>query len=461
MAAQLEETNELETWLLSNNINDSVLLEALNNEEIETVDDLLLFENNDIKQVLLTKVKMGKIAKLLRALNQHRANNTQQPSEQKNQTNDEIKSNEELKANDTINLVTNDKDFIYESDFDTNGIIYYLGTNFGSEIFKNPSLCERNLINIKGAKKETLQSWKHLLNFERRLCRGFYIDSNFNENEYGNAWLMVDFGNNLLIKPTHYTIDHCDKLDFEMMKNWNLEGSIDGIKWNVIYKHENDEWIDKSKFAKTWKLNTDNYYNKFRIIITDKSDTKYRSSLRIRRIEFYGHVKGEYRICSDNNDEKTELQWSKWKVYSTRKNAMKNECMVPNLRLKTDYQFQIEYLYLKPFPCLVSSNMSSIVNACKPIGKEMECKLEFHCGLGGKSFNGAGKYLLNDSRDWNYGSKPNKYFDIHKKDGIDWIIFKIINQKRIYPTRVMLRCCGVTNDVKDWKCYLCHVNNEK
>eukprot|EP01084_Bolivina_argentea_P085126 153862_1 len=33
-----------------------------------------------------------------------------------------------------------DKIFEYESDFDTNGIIYYLGTNFGSEIFKNPSL---------------------------------------------------------------------------------------------------------------------------------------------------------------------------------------------------------------------------------------------------------------------------------------------------------------------------------
>eukprot|EP01084_Bolivina_argentea_P142516 250370_1 len=292
MAAQLEETNELETWLLSNNINDSVLLEALNNEEIETVDDLLLFENNDIKQVLLTKVKMGKIAKLLRALNQHRANNTQQPSEQKNQTNDEIKSNEELKANDTINLVTNDKDFIYESDFDTNGILYALGTGFGSKEYTLP---------LDIVKVETcfiMSNGGHEAAFIGQQDKSTIAT----KTNVPSPWYSVDFVV-FKIKPTRYSLRYCCDFGRQRPLNWEFQGSNDNKNWICLKRHNRVRLSPQNVAAtNSWQIeNCNSYYRYFRICIIkwkdndsddpnafDKQD--FYIYLEISNLEIYGTI---------------------------------------------------------------------------------------------------------------------------------------------------------------------------
>eukprot|EP01084_Bolivina_argentea_P276435 471677_1 len=67
-----EEQTALTAWLFSNGLNNPTLINVLKEQEIENAQDLLEFTNQEIKSVLLNRVPMGKIAKLIRALNQYR-----------------------------------------------------------------------------------------------------------------------------------------------------------------------------------------------------------------------------------------------------------------------------------------------------------------------------------------------------------------------------------------------------
>eukprot|EP01083_Nonionella_stella_P317993 1160221_1 len=81
------------------------------------------------------------------------------------------------------------KAFVYESDFDTNGICYAIGSNFGQKEFSNPH--HQGLIRLKSSKWGCVNEV-----FEQILGRvekpfGCYSDG------YENSWFSVDFGANV------------------------------------------------------------------------------------------------------------------------------------------------------------------------------------------------------------------------------------------------------------------------
>eukprot|EP01084_Bolivina_argentea_P103005 184533_1 len=101
-AAQIVATSEcmtgsttLQQWLTSNNINDSVF-QALVEQDIDNVDELLFFDNTEIKTVLFAKIKIGQIAKLLVALDKYR-----------NKTNNKAKNQETKSLPTVINNANN------------------------------------------------------------------------------------------------------------------------------------------------------------------------------------------------------------------------------------------------------------------------------------------------------------------------------------------------------------------
>jgi hypothetical protein len=57
---------------------------------------------------------------------------------------------------------------------------------------------------------------------------------------------MFDFGP-LFIIPTAYTMRHYDSWDTEAIRDWKLEGSIDGKKWKQLIAHKKDQSLDKKK----------------------------------------------------------------------------------------------------------------------------------------------------------------------------------------------------------------------
>ena len=52
-----------------------------------------------------------------------------------------------------------------------------------------------------------------------------------------NGWIIIDFGVNIKIKPTHYTLSHYT-YDRGYIVSWNVLGSCDELKWKLIKKHE-------------------------------------------------------------------------------------------------------------------------------------------------------------------------------------------------------------------------------
>ena len=74
-AANDKSVNELRKWLLVNEIDcddDDSVYKALIEQSIDNIDQLLLFNETEIKLVFITKIKIGKIAKLIIGLREYR-----------------------------------------------------------------------------------------------------------------------------------------------------------------------------------------------------------------------------------------------------------------------------------------------------------------------------------------------------------------------------------------------------
>eukprot|EP01083_Nonionella_stella_P103266 294775_1 len=84
------------------------------------------------------------------------------------------------------------KVFVYESDFDTNGICYAIGSNYGEKQFTNPHT--QRLITITSSKWES--GYKPVEQILERVEQPFYCHS---EN-IQNSWFSIDFGANVKIK---------------------------------------------------------------------------------------------------------------------------------------------------------------------------------------------------------------------------------------------------------------------
>ena len=118
-----------------------------------------------------------------------------------------------------------------------------------------------------------------------------------------NTWLTIDFGDNILIKPTQYRLQHYDS-DKNYMRNWNLLGSTDGVNWEIIKKHGTN-WLEGSPpFTKPYQSiifeieNARNYYKIFKIkMISPNTGAKGENEsgtweICVHSFEVYGFVRG-------------------------------------------------------------------------------------------------------------------------------------------------------------------------
>jgi len=134
----------------------------------------------------------------------------------------------------------------YVSDFDRNGILYYVGSNFGNSVWSNPS--------AKGRVCVLASSCGH---GEPHDLVGRTI-ANFRTKDEEGAWSIVDFGEKRRAHVTHYTL-MARQFKSHYPRAWVLEGSVDGSKWLPMSTHEEDDALaGGGGTTKTWILpNTD------------------------------------------------------------------------------------------------------------------------------------------------------------------------------------------------------------
>eukprot|EP01083_Nonionella_stella_P069682 185914_1 len=86
-------------------------------------------------------------------------------------------------------------EFVYESDFDTNGICYAIASNYGQKPFSNPH--DQGLITIKSSEWAMYLYSKPVEQILGRVEIPFGCYSECSQN----SWFSVDFGANVKIKP--------------------------------------------------------------------------------------------------------------------------------------------------------------------------------------------------------------------------------------------------------------------
>eukprot|EP01084_Bolivina_argentea_P115678 205678_1 len=174
-------------------------------------------------------------------------------------------------ANQTVYETTNrDKNvFVFQSDFDKNGILFAIGTNFGINKWVNPSLNGKVIITASHNIGKNSESLDAIVGRKPVRCMlGSGKDS----------WFCVNFTpSKIKICPTYYSLRHYSSWAIEALRSWDFEGSNDGYNWILIKKHKNDTKLKGKGCAASWPIEckSNEYFDKFRVKMTGPNDNKH------------------------------------------------------------------------------------------------------------------------------------------------------------------------------------------
>mmetsp|Transcript_68517 Transcript_68517/g.61563 ORF Transcript_68517/g.61563 Transcript_68517/m.61563 type:complete len:253 (+) Transcript_68517:44-802(+) len=174
----------------------------------------------------------------------------------------------------------NTKTFKYENDFDFNGILYWLGTEKGKVTnWTNPN--DSKIVTVKASSGLTGGSTSTMI--------GRSWVSSYSKNE-PMSWMEIDFGT-VQIKGTHYSLRHGYNVADAYLMNWRLEGQGQhSEEWEVIRRHKNETTLKCQGRTGSWKLDTNVFYSKFRVI-QYAGNNRPDNYLCLSGFEIYGTVK--------------------------------------------------------------------------------------------------------------------------------------------------------------------------
>ena len=132
------------------------------------------------------------------------------------------------------------KSFVYQSNMDTNGIVWGLGTEWNQMGWTNPATTGKIMLQCSGTKNDSKPM--------SAICGRDSVRCLTAETE--DAWISLNFANSgLRICPTYYSLRHYASWNIEALRSWNLEGSINGYVgkscWQIIYR-SGESWVQCS-----------------------------------------------------------------------------------------------------------------------------------------------------------------------------------------------------------------------
>ncbi|KAI6238131.1 HECT-type E3 ubiquitin transferase [Aphelenchoides fujianensis] len=132
----------------------------------------------------------------------------------------------------------------YESDFDTNGLIWYLGTNARSTSeWTNPAAVGVVAVRCSDGSRMPYGSVEDVLSRDTN-------PMNCHSSDSKDAAITIDLG--VLIKPTAYSLRHSRGYAKSALRTWDLEGSLDNKKFFLLSRHENDTSLNESGSTATF-----------------------------------------------------------------------------------------------------------------------------------------------------------------------------------------------------------------
>lgn len=168
------------------------------------------------------------------------------------------------------------KTFAYTSDFDTNGVMYYLGSHGKTQAFSNPCMAGFVTVTCSDLANDS-EPVSAAVGRETVRCVSKPVK---------NSWFCFEL-RNLTLCPTMYTLRHYSSWDTECLRSWVLEGSLHGVSWEPLVIHKNDGKLEGKGSSASWPISVDGRYRFFRIVQTGRnSNNNY--YLPLSGFELYG-----------------------------------------------------------------------------------------------------------------------------------------------------------------------------
>ena len=121
---------------------------------------------------------------------------------------------------------------------------------------------------------------------------------NCHTNDDRRAWFAIDLG--VWISPTSYTLRHARGYGRSALRTWQLQGSKDGINWNVLLDHIGDEKLGEPGSSATWQIpphpEEGGGWRHIRIQQMGKNASAQTHYLSLSGFEIYGTVTG---VCDE------------------------------------------------------------------------------------------------------------------------------------------------------------------
>eukprot|EP01122_Echinamoeba_exundans_P001349 TRINITY_DN11423_c0_g1_i1.p1 TRINITY_DN11423_c0_g1~~TRINITY_DN11423_c0_g1_i1.p1 ORF type:complete len:3880 (+),score=662.12 TRINITY_DN11423_c0_g1_i1:92-11731(+) len=138
--------------------------------------------------------------------------------------------------------------FKYSSDFDTNGVLYWLGTNAGRKIYENPALEPNGAIKLEISAPRMSRAFK--MPRENIVAHSYTSSQPIYWGGVAPVWFSVDLGAERKLRPSAYSLRHGYHSGNSYLQNWEFQVSQDGVNWSTIHAG------GKSGFSKAFDTKT-------------------------------------------------------------------------------------------------------------------------------------------------------------------------------------------------------------
>ena len=181
----------------------------------------------------------------------------------------------------------NNKRFTYKSDFDENGVLYYLGTKAGTAPWSNPA--DAGLIAVTRSSDTRGKA----SDAAGRSQSPAFVSSSKSSS---GSWQMFDLGATRRVAPNYYSLRHGNTSGAYRLQSWVLEGSEDNEAWTVLKAHANDTSIpDAGGATKSWPVprrGANSFFRYLRVRATGANSNSHHQ-LMLGGFEVYGTLREE------------------------------------------------------------------------------------------------------------------------------------------------------------------------
>ncbi len=170
--------------------------------------------------------------------------------------------------------------FVHRTDFDDNGIVAHLAGR-PKQAYRNPA--DAGLLSVSSSPllEDSAPASAIVGNQVLRCCAKPAL----------NSWFEIDFKQHR-VAPSHYSLRHYSSWDTEALRNWTLEGSVDGAQWHLLSTHIDDKALNAKGATHTWRMNGlwPGMFFRFLRITQRGLNSNNHHYLALSGFEVYGHL---------------------------------------------------------------------------------------------------------------------------------------------------------------------------